>query len=140
MEEKKSPLQKNIFNSSRSFRISVHLSLLVIALWCLSLYFLNRGVIDFQWFVSNVDSLRATFGSIFQGLAAFFAIVISVSLLVAQLAYGSFSPRLMPNFLKNRAFLTVVFLFVGALSLNVIILSNLTDQTLPSLTPIVILD
>lgn len=138
MEKKKSPLQKIIFNSSRSFRISVRLGLLVITLWVASLYFLNRGTTDFQWFIYNVDALRATFGSIFQGLAAFFAIVISVSLLVAQLAYGSFSPRLMPNFLKNRAFLAVVFLFVGTLSFNAILLSIITEQTVLNLVPLIL--
>src|SRR3989344_4136673 len=136
--QKKSILRRRIFNASRSFRITIWLSVLVLALWCISFLSLNLNGEVLRWFVSDVESLRALLASIFQGLAAFFAIVISVSLLVAQLAYGSFSPRLMPNFLKNRAFLTVVFLFIGTLSLNAILLSILTEQTVSNLIPLIL--
>lgn len=138
--KKTSPLTKIVYDSSRSLRATFRLSLLVLAVWCISLFFLNRDTLLFQWFVSDAESLRALLGSIFQGLASFFAIIVSVSLLVAQLAYGSFSPRLMPNFLKNRAFLSTVFLFIGALALNAILLSVLTEETVGNLLPLVIFD
>lgn len=135
-----SRLKKRIFNSSRVTRLSIRITLLVVAIWCLSLFFLNRNATYFLWFVSDVESLRVLLGSIFQGLASFFAIVISVSFLVVQLAHGSSSPRLIPNFLGSRSFLIVIFLFLGALSLNLFLLSFLSEQTIRNLFPLVILD
>ncbi len=133
-------LRKKIFNSSRSLRITIWLSLLAVALWCISLFLLNYNKENFSWFVSDIESLRVLLGSVFQGLASFFAIIVSVSLLVAQLAYGSFSPRLMPNFLKNKTFLVTIFLFIGSLTLNAILLWSLTESTVSNLLPLIILD
>lgn len=131
---------KEKIQSSPAFRLGLQTTLLAIDIWLISIFLLNFQGAKFLWFVSDIDSLRGLLGSIFQGLASFFAIVISVSLLVAQLAYGSFSPRLMPNFLKNRSFLGVVFLFIGALSSNLITLSLLSENTLHALTPLIIID
>lgn len=133
-------LNRRIFSSTRSARVSIRLSLLVVVIWCLAIILLNRNVNLFQWLILDVESLRALFGSLFQGLASFFAIVISVSLLVTQLAYGSFSPRLMPNFLRDRTFLMVVFLFIGALGLNLVILLLLTEGTVSNLILLIVLD
>jgi hypothetical protein len=138
--EKKSLLKKVIFKSSQSLRITVRLVLMVLVIWCFSILLLNKGTTYFQWFITDVEGLRVTLGSIFQGLASFFAIVVSVSLLVAQLAHGSFSPRLMPNFLRDRTFLSFVFLFIGTLTLNAILLSLLTEENAYLLIPLILLD
>lgn len=113
---------------------------LVLILWILVFYFANSKSCTFSFITKDIDSLRTLISSIFQGLSAFFAIIVSVSLLVTQLAYGAFSPRLMPNFLRNKTLVTVTLLFVGALSLNLFLLAYLTPQTVSVLLPVIFID
>lgn len=134
-----SKIQKR-YTSDSVFRLTIHLILLVCGVWIFVLAVLNRFPNFFIFIVSDTDSMRTLLTSIFQGLASFFAIVVSVSFLVSQLAYGSFSPRMMPNFLKNKYFIGIVFLFIGALSLNLFLLSLLSNQTVCLLLPLIVLD
>lgn len=113
---------------------------IVLGCWALVAYLSNLGTCDFILITDDIDSLRTLVASAFQGLAAFFAIIVSVSLLVTQLAYGTFSPRLMPNFLKNKTLVITSFLFIGALSLNLFLLAYLSQETIHALQPIILLD
>lgn len=131
--KKDSPLHRQVFKSNRLQRLSIRTVLFVACIWILAILVSNINTLSFSWFGSDIESLRNLLASVFQGLASFFAIIISVSLLVSQLAYGSFSPRLMPNFLKNKYFQASIFLFFGAISLNLILLSLLSGNTLNNL-------
>jgi hypothetical protein len=108
--------------------------------WGLFFYFAYFEKCRFYFLTKDIDSLRVLISSIFQGLSTFFAIVISISLLVTQLTYGTFSPRLMPDFLKNRILVITSSLFIGALILNILLLSLLSPQTIDSLIPIILID
>lgn len=134
-----SVMNKRILNTTAPIRILIWLTIIVIIIWFLSLVFLNKNQTSFSWFLSDINSLRALFGSLFQGLASFFAIVISVTLLVAQLAYGSFSPRIMPNFLRDSSFLSLIFLFITALCIDLVLLLFLTENTLHNFFILIVL-
>ncbi len=110
----------------------------VVICWAIVTFLANTQSCHVIFITDDLDSLRTLIASAFQGLAAFFAIIVSVSLLVTQLAYGTFSPRLMPNFLENKVLVTTGLLFIGALSLNLFILAYLSPETVEVLQTIIL--
>src|SRR3989339_572278 len=134
-------LTKRVFNVSQTTDVSFWALFLIFVLWYSMILISNFHNTD-SWFLFTADSesLRSLLISAFQGLASFFAITISVSLLVTQLAFGSFSPRLISSFFKNKIFLISSFLFLFSLSLNFILLSILQDSTVHKLIPFVVID
>ncbi|MES2006659.1 MAG: hypothetical protein V4436_00960 [Patescibacteria group bacterium] len=131
-----------VFKSTFALRLAVRTTLGVLGIWVLVLIFVNADAIcGFLWFSSDAETLRAVLGSAFQGLAAFFAIIISISLAVTQMAYGSFSPRLLRDFfLKDRQFFITAILFILALSLNLILLSFVSAGTARIIAGFVLID
>ena len=117
-----------IIESTFYFRYTFWLTFFLIAAWVVLIKFFNLSLESnhawhgFLYITDNPDSVRYLVSSAFQGLAALFALTISVSFVVAQLA-STYSQRLVIKIIKKKWFIIGLLLFVSALAYNLILLS-----------------
>jgi hypothetical protein len=135
-------LQKiKIFDSTFYFRHTVRTILALILIWLGMVAFFNWNFLvrsasfsQYLFITQDVDSIRYLLSSAFQGLAALFALTISVSFVVAQLA-SSYSPRLVMKIVRKRWFVFGLTLFVVSLTYNLFLLSFVTNETVIGFKP-----
>lgn len=124
-----------LFDSTFYSRYTIRTVFVLILIWLGMFVFFNWDFLikraslnEYLFITQDVDSVRYLLSSAFQGLAALFALTVSISFIVAQLA-SSYSPRLVIKIIRKRWFIFGLTLFVFSLAYNLFLLSLITNET-----------
>lgn len=111
------------------YKLTFVLSTIAILFWILIVLISGNHLL----ITKNLDSLRYLLSSAFQGLAALFALIISVAFVVTQFLSFNYSSRLSFWFVRKPWFVSGISLFIIALLSNFLLLSFIEQNTIDNI-------
>lgn len=104
--------------------------LIIVMLLCLFIIYQSLNTFS----STDPDSARYLLSSLVQSEAAIIAVVVSLSLVAAQLAASSYSARIMDIFRRSPSFWIIIFVFIGAMIQSLRTLKLIEAQTKNTIT------
>src|SRR4051812_35890103 len=92
-----------------------------------------------QWLSGGPDAATAILGTIATSMVTLVALVLTVTMVVVQLAMGQFSPRIVGTFLQDKPSQLAIGLFVATFAHAMLAMRevNFADKTVPGLAIVV---
>jgi len=97
----------------------------LIILFSIGFFLFNQDIIKF--YGGDTSDARYLLSALLQGLAAILAIVVTVTLVVLQLAASAYTPRLVSIYIRNLYFWLLLGLYILTISVCAILLSNVSN-------------
>jgi len=103
-------------------------------------FFAEQGIISQLTFITkDIDTVRYLLSSIFQGLAALLALVISIMFVVAQFVASHYSSRFIKYLVREKWFVWNISFFIIVLVINLILLSFVSKITVQMIPAVILL-
>jgi len=112
----------------KSFFTSSFFIYLVILCFSMALF----RIFDYE--VTDQDNARYILSGIAQSQAALVAIVITISLIIIQLVAQLYTPTALRILLKDKDFLSLIIIYIFSITLDIIVLGNLSTDSKSTLT------